>query len=433
VLQKYYEYEASLQKIPQAGSLSDPELTAGVFLSPMELVTGNQVADIRLMQMFPWFGVLKNAKDEMSLMAKARYESFRDEKFQVLFDVQKVWYELHKIGNNIRISEENLAVLHTLERLTLVRYKTVSTVNPSSGGAINASPQANNPASPAMNNMGGNPGPTETTQPPAMQGSSMGSSSGVTSLADLYRIQVEIGNLENNIALLNNQIITIKAKFNAYLNRPANAPVFISDTLKADTAAIVQLAETDTMLTTNPMLRMIDYEQQSLDARERMVTRMGYPMIGAGINYSLINRNKMSASEMNGRDMLMPMVTITLPIYRKKYKAMQTETALMKTANSQAYKAVSNGLQTQYYEAIQAYQDAERRIKLFKHQRMLTKKSLDIMLKSFSASTAGAGLTDILSIQQQLLDYEFKQIEALADYNTSIAWIRRLTAKTDNQ
>ena len=63
-----------MQKVPQVGSLPDPELSLGVFLSPMELVSGNQVADIRLMQMFPWFGVLKNAKDEMSLMANAKYE-----------------------------------------------------------------------------------------------------------------------------------------------------------------------------------------------------------------------------------------------------------------------------------------------------------------------------------------------------------------------
>ena len=62
VLQRFSEYQAALQKIPQVGSLPDPELSAGVFLSPMELVSGNQVADLRLMQMFPWFGVLKICK-----------------------------------------------------------------------------------------------------------------------------------------------------------------------------------------------------------------------------------------------------------------------------------------------------------------------------------------------------------------------------------
>ncbi len=97
VLQKFTEYQIALQKIPQVGSLSDPELSLGVFLKPMELVNGNQVADIRLMQMFPWFGVLKNAKDEMSLMANAKFELFRDAKLQVFYDVQRTWYELYKI------------------------------------------------------------------------------------------------------------------------------------------------------------------------------------------------------------------------------------------------------------------------------------------------------------------------------------------------
>ncbi len=48
VLQKFSEYQAALQKIPQAGSLSDPELSLGVFLKPMELVSGNQVADYKV-------------------------------------------------------------------------------------------------------------------------------------------------------------------------------------------------------------------------------------------------------------------------------------------------------------------------------------------------------------------------------------------------
>ena len=45
-----------------------------------------------------------------------------------------------------------------------------------------------------------------------MQGNSMGSSSGGSGLADLYRIQIEIGDLENNIALLKNQQNTLVAQ-----------------------------------------------------------------------------------------------------------------------------------------------------------------------------------------------------------------------------
>src|SRR5512133_2281051 len=123
VLRKFAEYQAALQKVPQVGTLPDPEASLGVFLKPMELVGGNQVADISLMQMFPWFGVLKYAKDEMSLMAKAKYETFRDAKLQVFYDVQRTWYDLNKIQQNIRVSEKNIALLRTIERLAIVRFK----------------------------------------------------------------------------------------------------------------------------------------------------------------------------------------------------------------------------------------------------------------------------------------------------------------------
>ena len=127
---------------------------------------------------------------------------------------------------------------------------------------------------------------------------------------------------------------------------------------------------------------------------------------------------------MNGKDMLMPMVTVTLPIYRKKYNAMTTEAELLKSASSQNYKATSNSLQAEYYQAVQLYQDAQRRIKLFNNQYQLASKSLDLMLKNFTVSSSG--LTEVLRIRQQTLDYELKQVEALADFNIAIAWLKRL-------
>ncbi|MFA6403092.1 MAG: TolC family protein [Salinivirgaceae bacterium] len=434
LLQKFSEYQAALQKVPQVGSLPDPELNVGVFLSPMELIGGNQVADIRLMQMFPWFGVLKNAKDEMSLMAKAKYELFRDAKLQVFYDVQRTWYNLYRIQQDIHISEKNIEILRTLERLALVKFKSVSTgstsASPTGGNMSNSNTQSSSSGSSGMNSMGGNSAnnqSTNNTQPSMANGqSAMGSSAGGSGLADLYRIQIEIGELDNNISLLKSQQTTIIARFNTYLNRPVKTMVMIPDTLKSHSLGISLLAVPDSMLANNPMLDMLQYEQQSFDTRKKMVSRMSYPMIGIGVNYSLINKSDMSTSNMNGTDMIMPMVTVTLPIYRKKYKAMQTEADLMKSATEQGYTATANSLQTEYYEAMQLYQDAERRMKLYENQSQLAKKSLDIMIKSFSASSSG--LTDILRLQQQTLDYEFKQVEALVDYNTSIAWLKRLMA-----
>jgi outer membrane protein TolC len=432
VMQKFSEYKAALQKIPQVGSLPDPELSLGVFLKPMELMNGNQVADIRLMQMFPWFGVLKNARDEMSLMANAKYELFRDAKSQLFYDVQKTWYELYKIRQEVRISEKNTGILKIIERLTVARFKAGSSGNSvtssSVSGIQSGSAQAGSGSYSGMQPMGTGSGnfSSSGSKPSgsSMPSSSMGSNSGGSGLADFYTIQIETGELENNIALLKNQDQSLTALFNSYLNRPPVAPVFTSEKLEPDSLELSLATVSDSILANNPMLRMLKFEIQSFEAREKMVTGMGYPMVGLGVNYSLINKNPMSTSSMSGQDMIMPMVTVTLPFYRKKYIAMKTEAGLLGTAALQNYQATVNSLQTEYYQAVQFYHDARRRIKLYENQYLLASKSLDLMIKSFS--TSSSGLTDVLRVRQQTLDYELKQVEALSDFNTAVAWLKRL-------
>jgi outer membrane protein TolC len=438
VLQKFSEYQAALQKIPQVGSLPDPEFSAGVFLSPMELVSGNQVADLRLMQMFPWFGVLRYGKDEMSLMAKAKFELFRDAKLQVFYDVQRSWYELYKVQKDISISEKNIEILKLIERLALVRFKSASLENsPASSQSAttsSASTSGTSTGAPGMQTMGAgqnNTGSSGSNQSSSMQPGPMGSSSGSSGLADIYRIQIESSDLENSIALLKNQQNSIIAKFNTYLNRPVTSPVYTYENITRDSLEFSLTVVSDSMLVHNPMLGMLDFEKQSLEARKKMVTRMGYPMVGLGLNYSVISKSAMSTSSMNGKDMVMPMVVLTLPIYRKKYTAMQNEAELMESATSENYQATANSLQAEYYQAVLLYQDAQRRIKLYENQFQLASKSLDLMLKSFS--TSSSGLTDVLRIRQQTLDYELRQVEAVADFNTAIAWLKRLMAYSQIQ
>jgi outer membrane protein TolC len=427
VLQRYNEYQASLQKVPQVGSLPDPQLEMGVFLSPMEVLSGNQVADIKLMQMFPWFGVIKNAKDEMSLMAKMKFEAFRDAKLQVYYDVQRVWFDLYRVRQNIRISEKNVELLKTIERLTLVKFRSGSSTSSSvSGGNMSGSaPQSTTSGSSGMNAMGGGSGSSTASRPATSSGSaSMSSATGASGLSEVYQIQIEAASLEDNIASLKNEELAAVARFNSLLNRQQKTPVAATDLLPVEPLDIAYLSVTDSMFTRNPMLGMLTYEQQSLTARTKMQKQMGLPMVGVGLNYTVINKSEMSTSAMNGQNMIMPMLTVSLPIYRKKYKAMQTETNFLKTASEQNYQATANVLQTQYYEALQQYNDAARRMKLYDNQSQLAKKSLDISIKTFSSSASG--LSDILRIRQQLLDYELKQVEAVVEYNKAEALIKKL-------
>lgn len=436
VLQKYYEYQAALQKIPQVGSLPDPELSMGVFLSPMELISGKQVADIRIMQMFPWFGVLKNAKDEMSLMAKAKYEAMQDAKLQVLLDVQRTYYELQKNQQKILITEKNIEILQTIKRLSVTKFSTVSTGGSTSASGINSSINSIQPSgsgSQGMNSMGGSSNNSQSVNnvQSAMAGnqSSMNSQGTGLGLTDIYQIDIEKGNLENNIALMKNQQSTLIASFNSYLNRMPASLVSLPDSIKPDTLDIMPSLSADSIIINNPMLNMLQFEQQSYDARKRMVSAMGYPMVGLGVNYSVINKDAMSTSDMNGKDMIMPMVTVTVPLYRKKYKAMQAEADLLKASSLAGYQASFNSLRVEYFQALQQFEDAQLRMDLYQRQSELTQKSLDLMINSFSVSNSG--LTDVLRNQQQLLDYKTKTVEAITDFNTAIAWLKRLAASTE--
>jgi len=375
VMQKYEEYKASLERIPQAGSLPDPELSAGILLTPMELLMGNQLAEVSLMQMFPWFGVLQYAKDEMSMMSKADYEEFKDAKLQVIYNVQKNWYELYSLEKNISFSEKNIQILRTIERLSLAAYRSASpggtsapTGSTSMGTGVPGSGASNVPGSSGGMSMGSSNSATSSSVSgissganQQMQTGGMSGNSTGTGLADLYRIQIEIGELENSILLLENQKIAAFAKFNALLNRPPLAPVYLPDTIFADSLPMNLSNLSDSLLSGNPMLTMLKYEQQSIQARKEMNRRMGLPMIGIGLNYSVLGKSEMSESEMNGRDMIMPMVRITLPVYRKNYRALQNEAEALNMASGFAYKSAANNLVTEYFEAMQLYQDAGKK------------------------------------------------------------------------
>jgi outer membrane protein TolC len=430
VLQNLNEYRAALQKVPQVGTLPDPQLEMGIFLSPMELISGNQVAEFKIMQMFPWFGVLKNAKDEMSLMANAKYEGLQSSKLQLVYDLRLVWFDLFKVRQSIRISEKNVELLKSIEKLTLVKFKYGSSgggggrsSSLSSGGTGTGS--TNSPSNnTGMNSMGGGGAGSTNSPSAASSAPAMGGASSGTGLADVYQIQIESGNLENTIYSLKNEDQIVLARFNSLINRPLRSPVESAQLLSSNILDSSYWTISDSILFRNPMLRMLQYEQQSMEARKKMVNQMGYPMIGLGLKYNVINKSEMSTSSMNGADMIMPMVSVTLPIYRKKYKAMQSEINYSKTANEQNYQAVKNSLQTSYYEALQLYSDAHRRLKLYESQRQLAEKSLDILIKTFSSSSSG--LTDITRTRQQLFDYETKLVEALTDCNKAVAWVNKI-------
>ncbi len=419
---RYLEYSAALERVPQAASLPDPEVQFGYFIKPMELLGGSQVADIRFMQMFPWFGTLKAARDEMSKMAVANFESFRDAKNELYFNVKTSYYKVYRTKKEIEIAEKNLDILHSLEQLALVKFRNTG---------LNSSPGAGSPMSPESSPVTSNSGmsgqgsmsssPTPSTMPSS--GSSMGGNS-ESDMVNLLRVQIEIHALENRIALLKDQLITDMVSFNRFLSRSSSSGVFTGDSLSEMPIPSNVLTLADS-LANHPMVKMYEAESEANAAKLTMVTRMGYPMVGLGVNYNVIQKREDNTSMMNGKDMIMPMASITLPIYRKKYSAMRREAEFMRDAAILSAENVKNDLRVDFRQTMQNLNDADRRVKLYSDQAMLADKSVQLLIASFSAG--GTDFEEVLRMEQQLLDYEFKQVEAVADKNSSIAQLVYLT------
>ncbi len=428
----YTRYLAALEKVPQVGSLPDPEASFGFFLKPMELLAGNQVSDIRVMQMFPWFGTLKIAKDEATEMAKARFELFNAEKADLFFRVKSNWYAMVKISNGIALTSENIELLESLEKIVLIKFQEAGT-----GGGMNNSGQMNsgtmpmNPMNSNSTGSGGMPGmggnatlakPLASLSPPMSSGSAMGS--GGTGLQDVLRVKMEILDQKNKLALLNDQLLSAKTEFNALLNREVNTDFTVEKQLEAVLLPAEKLAIADSILLNNPMLAMLAREDKSYELMGEKAKKMGHPMVGAGLNYMLIQKRNGNTSMMNGKDMIMPMVSVSIPIYRKKYDAMQKDAQLMQESLQFEAEALKNDLRVQYRSFFQALTDAERRIKLNLEQQELARKTTGLLLAGFS--NTGTGYEEVLRMQYRVLDYGFKYIEAVTDYNTSVALAEKL-------
>jgi outer membrane protein TolC len=430
----FNDYLAAMEKIPQVGSLPDPELSLGIFIRPMERLMGNQQADIRLMQMFPWFGMLRTRKDEAGKMAQAKYEVFQDTKNNLFYQVKNTWFEMYRLEEEIRITEENLKILQTYERLALVRFQSagVSSGPENMPGSSSMSNNTGTSSASSMGNMGGGTNTGKSSGPSGAGNSSpMGSSgtsmsTGKSGMSDVLRARMEIRELENSLALLIGSRIPLQAEFNQLLNRDRDETVAVTDTLAGTALPMEQMALLDSITQNNPMLKMLDAEEAAYGEQMKMARLEGKPMLGAGVNYMPFSPRTEDGMPMGGKDMVMPMVSLSIPIYRKKYDAMYKEAELKQQAVQFRRENTVNQLATQWSQSLRNLDDASRRTVLYREQAGLAKQTLNLLMTSYSSD--GGNFEEVLRVQQQLLGYQLKLITAIVDQHTIVALLENLAA-----
>lgn len=373
-------YKAYLQKVPQAGAFDDPEFSGEFFPTPMDIIGGRSIANFSIMQRFPWFGTRKAARIEAGYEAEIQLEQYKSEMDNLILQVSLQWYEMQKLSEQLNNNLEHRGFLKNLEELALRRYAAPS-----------------NSSSPGM--------------------------------SDVLRIRLEQTEVDNNIKSLKALLRSEKVKFNMLLNRDVNETVNIGNAI-VKTTFLFQIEDIlKSIDANNPDLMMIENEIMAYKAKAEKDKKMSYPMIGIGAQYMLIGKTKeemFKMGNMNGRDMIMPMVSVSLPLFRKKYHAQQNESVLWQQSNKEKRDNTFNNLKSEFYAFKNQLDDAERSIALYKKQTELALTTYNLTVQEFV--TAKGNLTNVIQVQRQLLDYQLKKAEAIAGYNSMAISIEKLTS-----
>ena len=369
---KFNEYMAALEVAPQVKALPDPQMAFGYFIMPVETRVGPQRFKISASQMFPWFGTNK-AKENVAIQAaKAKYEAFEEAKSKLFHEVRATYYNIYFNRKAIVITMENMDILNTFRKLANIKYE-----------------------------------------------------SGLVSAVDEYRIEIEIGELENQLALLQDKQGVLEVMFNNLLNIDKGEPVITPELLWNDNFPFTKQAALDSINQLNHQLLSLDFQQAALQYRRDVASDMGKPGFKVGIDYIFVGKGE---NNLAGTDALMfPNIGITIPLYRNKYKAMVNEVAYLAAAKESEKTDKSNVLESIFENGWKDYQDADRRIKLYLSQLGLARKSVKLLETDYT--TGNKNFEEILRMERKVLKFNLELEKARADKQAAISFINYLMGK----
>ena len=371
---RFKQYLAALERVPQVKALPDPQLAFAYFIMPVETREGPQIARFSLTQMFPWFGSLKAEASSAILRAKAAYESFKDYKVRLYYDVSAAYYELYFLKQSLRITRENFTILRSFRDLALSKLE-----------------------------------------------------AGVVSGVDELRIEMEVADLENRLALLRDRYQALQVAFNNLLNRDPALAVTVPDTLWEEQNMVPgKAAWLDSIRLNNHQLISLDHERESLQYQEQAARKKGAPYITLGIDYIITGRGPGDAY--GGKDaLLFPKIGITIPLFRGKYNAMIKQAALLQESVDLQKTNKTNLLVIIAENTWKDYLDAERRLELYKAQSQRAHQSIQLLQTSYA--TQNRDFEEVLRMQRKVLTYDLELEKARTDRNTVLVFARYLSGR----
>ncbi len=350
------KYNAMLAGIEEVGNLKDTQLSGGVFLHSPETRVGPQNFRLGARQELPWPGILKAQKEVVRASAEIQSENNDATIQQMIFKTKSMYYELAKFRQFILVLKENLALLNTYERLALSGLK---------------------------NNL--------------------------ATMADVLKIRVKKNELNIEVKNEQSRLETRKRNFNRLLNRAVDDKIEI-DSLK-ENVALPSILDVEEKIGRNPLINQFRKEREVIHQEILLNEKEGLPKIGLGLDYVLVSKLKTVNLKDNGKDVIMPMVSISIPLFDKKYKA---KTERLKIQNEASLLGEQNEILA-LKKALDDFQNkfdiSKRKIKMYKENIKESRRIQKLILTDYT--TGRIDYDEILEVEEITLKYELYKINEL--------------------
>lgn len=360
-------YTIAREKENEANWLPNTEFGAGYFVSEPETRTGAQVARFSAKQMLPWFGTVATRQKYASAMAETDYVDYVVAKRKLALDVAQSYYELYSLWAKQGVLDTNIELLHTYETLALTSVEV-----------------------------------------------------GKASAVDVLRLQIRQNELEQKKEMLREQFKGEQVNFNNLLNRDTD--------LTVDLIVAMDIPNRDPVtmdsLELNPELLRFDKMYESVTQAELLNQKEGAPMLGFGLDYVPVQeRPDMSFSD-NGKDIVMPMVSLSIPIFNKRYTSKTKQNELRKEEITFQKQERLNVLESAFAKAIAHRNEARIAYDTQSKNLKQAKDAEQILVKNYETGTID--FNDVLDIQELQLKFQINQIQSVQLYYVQSAIINYL-------
>lgn len=371
----FNRWKAALERVPQVEALPDPKFTYSYYIQEVETRVGPQEQALGIAQAFPWFGKLSLRGDVAMEAANAARKRYEAAKLKLFFEVKDAYYEYYYLARSVAVTQENVNLVKHLESVARSRYKAAAGKHP-----------------------------------------------------DVIRAQVETGKLEDRYRSLLDLRQPIVARLNAALNRPVEAEIPWPTEIAVEDANAVDTELLTKLMAENPELKALDFEIERNRHAIDLAKKEYYPEISLGLNVIDTGTSAMGNPEDNGKDPVIAMISLNVPLWRDKYDAGVREAQAQYYAARHDKAQRINSLSSELKLASYRFRDAKRKIDLYGNALLpKAKESLKVTESSFLGAIGS--FTDLIDAQRILLEFSLAYERALADRAQSLAKLEMLVGR----